>query len=481
MQIHYKCAKSSQVRLRPEPLFGPAGLVAFSDLDPDCASPTDPEVLEEDFMAAMHSIACMQDSGLFDFPPQAQVARLLSRLLQYWLEVPEPDMASAALLCAFLTAVPRHPEFGQNPCLLELLSQLFHRISVHDFTDDTIAIVASSSQMWDMCNANAKANLAVFFLNALCDVNACHMIFNEDIPERLLGALEIARDEYLVASLLNFFCVCVFVSRGSDEDRIVALCQRLLPITLRIFEAVSPLSTPKEEPLVLGPSLELIVHLIDRPEFLRIAVQAGFPLTLIEKTPGFYAVNTLRSFFNIVGLLLKTEETRALFNKPFFEVLVILANRACATCSVQLNPFELFKSMNRQYWRQFCQSPFIPALLELSGELSFQARQNVSAWLIDLVVEADVEARREIANGKWFDLVLQQMHSDDAELINRLGWTFLKMRDDDAEFWSSMFEKIDLLNVIDCLEEELQDSQSLEVIATLREQLFPESYAARVE
>lgn len=99
--------------------------------------------------------------------------------------------------------------------------------------------------------------------------------------------------------------------------------------------------------------------------------------------------------------------------------------------SRRVNPFELFQQMNQQYWRQLFQSGLIHALLRLSDVLAFEVEKSLCSWILDLMLEADKKERIAITSLKWFELVFKTMQSDESKLTSQVGWTFLKMEEED--------------------------------------------------
>jgi hypothetical protein len=251
------------------------------------------------------------------------------------------------------------------------------------------------------------------------------------------------------------------------------LFDKLGMMALEFFAAVEIPDIPEEPPL-LGPSLGLLQKMLCYAPFLDVASENNFPALLVQKSSGFYATPTLEVFFLVVEVFLCNVTFQKVFTFDFFGVIAQLANRAISAGEV--SPLRLFKVMNTQYWRHMYRSGLVRGLLDSSEKLSFRIAKPVCTWLVRLVAEADVRARREIASIEWFDLVLRNLHSDRPKVIDQIAWTLVFMRDSDPEFWTGVFEQIGLLERVDAVLEDLNDPTSLKMVERMREQLFPESW-----
>jgi hypothetical protein len=450
--------------------------IAFTDFDHESSDPTDPVVLEEDFQSVLHEISCMSDENGYDFPPIPRVIDLVRRIANY-LKAFE-TVEHMPVICHFLTSIPSVPEFTQNPCILEILAFACVNISLRDFTEETRVIVFCGIQLWEFGNPRVNMHLVYLFVNAVVDNVTRNIIFDEGVPERVFTVLETTENAGLIVAILDFYCTVVFhVLENSeicpDPERIAMLFNRLWKKAVAIFEATN--ATREAEPPELGCAFDLLSKLVGYAPILDAAMRGDFVKLMIRKSRQLSSKRTLEAFFLIVEQFLCDDKYESVFTAELFGAMADIANRVCSQSRVDIDPFGVFVQLNRKHWRRFSGSDLISKLLSVSDELSFLVARSFCLWIMDLMQEADVEVRREIARPALFDLVVRILQSDQPKVVDAIGWWLLKMKYDDAVFWKNAFEEVGLQQALESLHNDLSDPESLDQLEDIQRQLFPEA------
>jgi hypothetical protein len=347
---------------------------------------------------------------------------------------------------------------------------------VRDFTEEMKAMVQWAMGLWEFGNSRANVHLAGFFRNAVVDDETRDIVFMEKIPERVFAGLE-TTNGLLTASILEFYNVVVFYvlndrANCADRDGMRTLFERIWEKAIAIFKAAD--GTPEYEPPELACAFELLSSLLGYSYFLDHAMDVGLVNLMIEKSSQFSSAGTVQTFFAIIKLFLGEDKCENLFTAKLFEAMARLAIRVCARAGGAIDPFGLFQALNRKYWRLLSRCCLVSELLSVSNQLSFRVGRSFCLWIMDLMKVADVDVRRQITGPPLFDLVVRILHSDQPHDIDEIVEPLVKIRDDDAVFWKTAFEKAELRQALESLQNDLSDPESLDRLGELQRQLFPD-------
>jgi hypothetical protein len=448
----------------------------FDDLDPEYVHRDDPGVLHHNFMDALNVIGAMvvlTPRLSFAFPTVSQLLNLLHYVHTSLDKSPEPDVSSP-LLIQFLLDIVDHPDLSRNECLMEVIGIIYLKISVLDFTPQTLLIVPSARTAFGLGSDRLKEICIRIFSNSLVEPISEAVVYDLDVPLAVLRECKATQSEDVRLAAIAFLSRVAWVTsneKGTIRSRQIGhrFLEESFELNAKIFQGLDGGSRLFE--FLVPGCLGLFECLLENENVVTFALTRGFLQFFLASFPLMTEPEWVKMFFEVLELIFQSREMEGVtLSSAFFANFSEMVERACRLSTAGV--YVLLAVMNKRFWRELVECGLVRTVMAAVADLAFEMTHGACLWVIDLLACATIDVRREVADPYLMELCIRNLECENMQAIDAIGSALITMHSDDPEFWNPVFGECGLLDGVEGLIYRAADDEVTGLLTQLRDALL---------
>jgi hypothetical protein len=296
-----------------------------------------------------------------------------------------------------------------------------------------------------------------------------------DVPLTVLRECKETQSEDVRLVAIDFLSRIAWLTsndKGTIRSRQVGLhfLQESFELNAKIFESFNQNSRLFQ--FMVPGCLRLFQCLLENENVVTFALAKGFLQLFLASFPLMTEPEWVTMFFEVLELVFQSQELDGIaFSSEFFASFSKMVERACRLSTVGV--YVLLAVMNERFWRELVECGLVKTVMATVADLAFDMTHGACLWVMDLIVNATIDVRREVADPYLMELCIRNLECENIQAIDAIGSALARMHRDDPEFWNSVFGECELLDAMQDLIDWAVDDEVVKLLTQLRDALLP--------